>query len=140
MPDAFRVDRKAFRAAFTEPMQRAAWIPTSSGAIPALGSHLGHWVATAVKSRRKVYDETRKYLATRLQWDYLSQDSWNSDHHNAWDVDLPEYFSSEEMENLADMLGEVFKLDRNLDLTIACLPKGARLRSIQMMLLARQLF
>lgn len=73
MPDACRVDRRAFRHAFAKEMGSAGLWPTSSGQIPRLGGHSGSLMA--------YYIDRWRFWSDRVGNSVGPQGSWPSDHH-----------------------------------------------------------
>jgi asparagine synthetase B (glutamine-hydrolysing) len=87
MPDAARVDRRAFRAAFSEGMGMAGWWPTDSGRIPRLGGYLGNAVRVPVRGTQRLIDMVRPSGDVQGSWPPF-QWGWH-------DVKVDEHFSKE---------------------------------------------
>jgi hypothetical protein len=68
MPDAARVDRRAFRAAFADDMGAAGWWPTDSGRIPRLGGYLGNAVRVPIRGTQRLLDALRASDGEQGSW------------------------------------------------------------------------
>ena len=79
MPDQFRVDRIAFRAAFGRGMGPAGWMQTSSGRVPNLGGYPGHWLQLATVAKRRLQDGLFTRFARWRGQRRTSQGAWGQD-------------------------------------------------------------
>jgi len=87
MPDAARVDRQAFRAAFAQKMGAAGWWPTDSGRIPRLGGYVGNAVRVPVRGTQHLLDALRPSNDVQGSWPPF-QWGWH-------DVQVDEHFPEE---------------------------------------------
>ena len=106
MPDEFRVDRKAFRAAFGPSMGKAGWLPTSSGRIPRLGGYLGHWVELGTVASRFLRDRSAGMTARVRGRAPLNQGAWSAE-HGTFRHDLVADLSVTRLEHVRALLDEV---------------------------------
>ena len=106
MPDKFRVDRKAFRAAFGPPMGEAGWLPTSSGRIPRLGGYLGHWVELSTVVSRRVRDRAAVVTAHMRGRAPTNQGAWSSD-HGAFRHNLAAELSASRLDHARELLAGI---------------------------------
>ena len=106
MPDEMRVDRKAFRAAFGRAMGKAGWLPTSSGRIPRLGGHLGHWVELGSIASRLGSDRTANAITRTTGRKPINQGAWSSD-HGAFRQNFGQQLAPEQLELLNTVLTEI---------------------------------
>lgn len=136
MPDQFRVDGKAFRAAFAGSLGRTGWQPTSSGRIARLSGFSGHWIAVAVQGRRKLWD-----LCVKTLWSAhrtTCQGAWSADHWS-FEFHAADYLAPDRMDMLSEFLDPV--VSGRIQCggpgpTLNNLPCAERLRAVQIGLLA----
>lgn len=103
MPDEFRVDRKAFRAAFGAPMGKAGWLPTSSGRIPRLGGYAGHYVELGTVAYRRARDRAATLVARINGRKPINQGAWGAD-HGGFREDLTEELSESQLEKSRELV------------------------------------
>lgn len=99
MPEACRVDRRAFRHAFAKQMALAGLCPTSGGRIPRLGGYPG--------SLTHYYLEQWRSWKDRLGWTSGPQGSWPSDHEGWYPVRPEVHFPEDEQALLRQRLDEL---------------------------------
>lgn len=125
MPDAHRMDARAFRAAFARSLGRAGWLPTSSGRIPRVGGWIGHYIGLAIKLEREGRDRVRPAGS-------LPQGAWNPD-HAGFDVDGGRVLGHERAERLGAVLGELLGPSQRGDVSamLGRLSLPERIRAVQ---------
>lgn len=106
MPDAFRVDRRAFRAAFAPAMGKAGWLPTSSGRIPRLGGYVGHWVELGTVVSRRLSDRATRVAARIRGRAPMNQGAWSSTHPTSG-PDLVAELSASRLEHVRALLDQI---------------------------------
>jgi hypothetical protein len=134
MPDRFRVDRKAFREAFARTMAMAGWLPTSSGGIPRLGGHLGHWVRLGALASWRARDRITAICATMTGLKPITQDAWSLD-QLGFLQDFGKQLTAEQREQIHETLSVVLtpaELDKFFDPNGATAPVLVRNRALQL--------
>ncbi|WP_200388082.1 asparagine synthase-related protein [Thiocapsa imhoffii] len=106
MPDEFRVDRKAFRAAFASPMGKAGWLLTSSGRIPRLGGYVGHWVQLGTVISRALGDRATSVSARMRGRMPINQGAWSNE-HDVYRDDLSEALSESQLEGVRVLMNGI---------------------------------
>lgn len=102
MPDPCRVDRRAFRQAFSEAMGAAGWIPDSSDRLPCLGG----WAGSLFRHYRRQFRESDAY-SLLFGGEEGYQKAWSPDHVGWHPVDPAEHFDEPAEERLLEHLSRV---------------------------------
>jgi len=132
MPDRFRADRKAFRAAFSQTLGHVGWLPTSSGRLPNLGGHAGHWVELAIVLQRKLLDAGRFQALKMVGRSASVQGSWSPD-HKAWDFQAEHVPDPQALASLGQVLSSITEAEggvKGADMLMRLDPEQ-RLRALQ---------
>lgn len=97
MPDACRVEGRAFRQAFSEEMGLAGWVPVSYGGVPRLGGHVGEFVASMIGRMR--------LLKRTLAPSSGTQGPWTPDHYGWLPVNPEKHFGKADTKRMKERLG-----------------------------------
>ena len=104
MPDAFRVDRKAFRYLHDRPGDTAALSLSSSGRIPYFNGRIGNGIMGLTKLAWKSGDRLSRYWARLNGKVWIPPGPWGAE-QSSFEFDAGDYVSPQEFEDLMASLG-----------------------------------